>query len=698
MAGFRLDQRRYALPNRVGANGARIVPGDSGNSFLYEKIAGNGNGLRMPPTGPLSKEQIDTIKAWIDQGAEWPDELAGERPRVPPDPAVTRLMNALRNGDRQAFEKLLKQDPKIVTRRGPAGSTPLMYAALYGDAASVKLLLKSGANPKDRNDSGATALMWATGDAEKTRLLLESGADPNVQSSEGRTALMAAVTRFGSAPVVKLLLDHGADPKIVTPQRQGVIGMAAAAGDEEVFRMVMARMGNPSNGGPLYAAVQSRCTGCMQLLLDAAPKPALNRAMATSAMIGDTATLKTLLDRGADVNAPDPAGLGASALCIAASTEAAGLDSVRVLVERGADLRAKDENGRTALDLALRAGASPLAEFLRKAGAPAGDPSPMPAVAPKPATSVRSAVERSIPPLQRSDVTFIQKAGCVSCHNNSLTLMTVAAARKYRIPVNDTIATDQMRITGLYLENWRERVLQGIAIPGSQDTISYILLGLAAVNYPQDPGTDAMAYFLKGAQRPDGSWRLSATGGFRSPLESSEIQVTAVTMRALQVYAPKAWRNQTNEAVRRAGIWLAKAQPKTNEDRTFQVLGLHWAGANSEVIHSAARELIDQQRPDGGWAQLPSMSSDAYATGEALYALHESAEMDASKPQYQRGLGFLRNSQLEDGSWFVRTRAIAIQPQFDAGFPHGRDQFISAAATNWAVMALMPAAEPDKKR
>jgi len=31
---------------------------------------------------------------------------------------------------------------------------------------------------------------------------------------------------------------------------------------------------------------------------------------------------------------------------------------------------------------------------------------------------------------------------------------------------------------------------------------------------------------------------------------------------------------------------------------------------------------------------------------------------------------------------------MAFQPYFDAGFPHGFDQWISAAGTNWATMAL----------
>ncbi|MBA3295603.1 MAG: hypothetical protein H0U19_01600 [Acidobacteria bacterium] len=49
---------------------------------------------------------------------------------------------------------------------------------------------------------------------------------------------------------------------------------------------------------------------------------------------------------------------------------------------------------------------------------------------------------------------------------------------------------------------------------------------------------------------------------------------------------------------------------------------------------------------------------------------------------------FLLKTQLADGSWFVKSRALPIQPHFESGFPHGRDQFISAAASNWAALAL----------
>jgi hypothetical protein len=82
------------------------------------------------------------------------------------------------------------------------------------------------------------------------------------------------------------------------------------------------------------------------------------------------------------------------------------------------------------------------------------------------------------------------------------------------------------------------------------------------------------------------------------------------------------------------------------------------------------------------------MASDAYATGQALVALAETGAVSLMDPAVRRGVQFLLETQLADGSWFVKSRALPIQPHFESGFPHGRDQFISAAATNWAATAL----------
>jgi hypothetical protein len=207
--GLRLDRRRDAMR---GGTIAVIGQGNSAGSRLYLKLIGNQFGPQMPPTGALEPEQIAIIKNWLDQGAAWPDDAAGDATLPAPDPKATRLMDALRNGDRQAFQKLLREDPKAANLKGVGGSTPLMYAARYGDVDSVRRLLEAGADPNARNEAGVTPLMWALANAGNTRLLLEHKADPNARSENARTPLLIATSQFGSAAVVKLLLEAGANP------------------------------------------------------------------------------------------------------------------------------------------------------------------------------------------------------------------------------------------------------------------------------------------------------------------------------------------------------------------------------------------------------------------------------------------------------------------------------------------------------
>jgi hypothetical protein len=263
--------------------------------------------------------------------------------------------------------------------------------------------------------------------------------------------------------------------------------------------------------------------------------------------------------------------------------------------------------------------------------------------------------------------------------------MTVAMARKANIRVDEAIAKAQVKAVAAYVESNRERYLQDISIPGGVDTTGYILLGLAVENHPPDTATDAMARYLKTRQSGNGSWRILAR---RPPLEVSDFQVTATALRVLQVYAPQSYREQYQKSVRLAADWLRRAEPMTNEDRAFRLLGLKWASADSAAIQKAGADLMERQRADGGWAQISTLSSDAYATGQTLVALAESGALKPDSRIYRRAVEYLIKTQLEDGSWYVRSRSIPFQPYFESDFPHGRDQFISAAATNWATMAL----------
>lgn len=674
MNGYRLDRRSTALGGVVRAN---IVPGSSESSRLYRKLIGSQFGPQMPPTGALAPDEIDILKRWIDGGADWPEALANEANLPEQDPAATRLTELIRLSDRQAVLEDLERKPSVVNGRGPGGSTPLMYASIYGDANLVAAMLRAGADPNLRNDAGASALMWALDDVEKVRALLKAGADVNVTSDFGRTPLTIASAQGGSAPVVKLLLERGAAAS------QAAL-TSAARSDAAVVRLLVAA-GVRDSGEAAIAALRANCRECLDAIVGQQRSPMRGALLGVLAPAGpgNPDAVREAIERGADATLKDSK--SRTVLMMAAVSEKISPEVVRLLIERGADVHGKDPDGLSALDFARRLGQTSVADVLAGAGATLKTEAD-PALTFVPGNSIRDAVERSLPLLQRTSLQFYKKSGCVSCHHNSMTEMTVAAARLKGFAVDEISARQDVSTVVKDIEASRDQALQGIVIPGGfVTTTGYILMGLSAERHPSDAATDALVRLLRLAQRSDGRW--SST--YRPPLEASEFTATAVSLRGLQLYGRKEWQS-TDHAIRAAASWLENAQPTSTEDRVFRLFGLTWAGASDAIRQSAVRALVATQQSDGGWAQLPSLRSDAYATGEALVALLE-AGVRTDDVVYRRGVQFLLTHQLADGSWFVSTRSHPTQIYFESGFPHGANQYISAAATNWATRALVNA-------
>lgn len=322
--------------------------------------------------------------------------------------------------------------------------------------------------------------------------------------------------------------------------------------------------------------------------------------------------------------------------------------------------------------------------------------------------ALRGAIAKSFVLLQHTVKTATERAEskCISCHHQGLLpAKTTVLARERGFAVDEDLAKAQLRRVHQFLSN--KHLLYAMAVQGNVEAMKkadqfldlnvsfgYLLSGLAEAHWPADNATATAALLLAKRQLPDGRWDFDFP---RTPMQSSDFTTTALAVKVLQKYGPKEHDAALAQHLARAKAWLLANTPRTTDDKTGRLFGLAWTQAESAEIQKAVTVLLAEQRPDGGWAQKAGLPTDAYATGQVLVALHEAGGVAVQDPAYQRGVAFLLQTQKEDGSWFVQTRAIQANPDFiETGFPHGKSQFISFPGSCWATMALLLTLEPAK--
>ncbi|MDQ6665019.1 MAG: ankyrin repeat domain-containing protein [Acidobacteriota bacterium] len=631
--------------------------------------------------------------------------ISGVSAALAQEPA-DRAYRAIRGGDIAALRAVLKTSD--VNAKDKRGDTALMYSAAYGNLETMRILLAAGADVNAKNAFDATALMWCAGDIGKARLLIDRGADVNARSKLGRTPLLIAAAYDGGFEIVKLLLDKGARIAI----RDNAVGttpllMASGANEAATVKLLLekgadANEKDRAGNTALMNAAEFGNVATIKMLL--ARKADVNAVSAPhfgpgvkngpialgsftplilAAAYGGPVAVKILLDAGAKVDAQDVRGM--TPLMLAIATDHPNVSVVRLLLENKADMKLKDLNGETALDWAAKFRLAPVMSALgQQSKAAEIIPAGFSVLDRKPADA-RAALEKSIALLQRTGGTFFKEGGCVSCHAQNLTAMAVSAARGSGLRVDENAEAEQRKSVQIGWASFEQPLLQRLDPPGGAEMVAYALFHMDADEIAPDRTTDALVNNLAGQQRSEGNWHFG--GVARPPMEDFDFARTAMSIRALQRYGPPARKPEFDKRVERASGWLAGTEPGTNEDRVMQLLGLKWSGADRATIKSLQGKLTSEQRKDGGWAQRPELESDAYATGQALYALRESG-VPASDPACRSAVGYLLRTQLDDGSWHVRSRAPKFQPYFQSGFPHDHDQWISSAATAWAAIGL----------
>ena len=320
--------------------------------------------------------------------------------------------------------------------------------------------------------------------------------------------------------------------------------------------------------------------------------------------------------------------------------------------------------------------------------ATADEPAPTASLAERAA----AALDRGLPLVTKAATNYPEHRKCFSCHHQTLPMMAIVAARDAGRAADQATLRSQAEFTHASFAKQLDDLRAGENIGGRGLTVGYGLWALSLADWPADEITAAMTTYLVKTQKDDGHWPVH-TG--RPPMEESSESTTAIAAAGLRKYAPaeaSEEKQQIDAAIAKARAWLLAATPKSTEDKTSRLSGLHLLGATSEELQSARDVVLAAQRDDGGWPQLDDMPSDAYATGQTLCVLIATG-MAPTAPECQRGIEFLLRTQHDDGSWFVKTRSTPVQVIFDNGDPHGTDQFISTPATCWALTALAMSAK-----
>lgn len=302
------------------------------------------------------------------------------------------------------------------------------------------------------------------------------------------------------------------------------------------------------------------------------------------------------------------------------------------------------------------------------------------AVAPDP----KAAVERGLAFLAQDSLAWKESKKCASCHHAPMTLWTLHEAKTAGYKVDEKAIAE--------LSAWSvakddpARLLPKRPADAPKQT-RQPLFRMAVGLGTGDTSDPAVKQWLVSAgtslaedQSEDGAWRV---GEGRQPMVAAEEVTTVAVLLALNV--PAVAESPEAAAAREKGLKWYLSQPVGDDAQALAlrlILYKRLARPESEW-QPLIKSIRERQKPDGGWSQTPEMASDAYATGQALYALAE-AGVKSDDEAVRKGQAFLAGSQRPDGSWPMVSR-----PMKPGGAGAGNISPITHAGSAWGVLGLV---------
>jgi hypothetical protein len=308
---------------------------------------------------------------------------------------------------------------------------------------------------------------------------------------------------------------------------------------------------------------------------------------------------------------------------------------------------------------------------------------------------IRQAVERAGGYLRAESASWLSTRGCAACHHAPLALWALGEADRQGYQVDKQFVADTFES----LLGSKEKLLASKIFPNPADppdprpggqglNMGLPFLAVAARERPavspgQAESLRQIAEEIVKKQQADGSWEFVARLR-RPPINESQPTDMAWIIMALagetSPDAPEAQRTALAKAI----AWLDARPAELHQEKVLKVLLGARAGKPRAALQGTIDELVALQRGDGGWSQtVPEPRSDAYATGQTLYALALTG-YTAEQDPVRRGLDFLVATQAADGSWPMISRSTPD------GSPGSSKLLtpITCAASSWAVLGM----------
>jgi hypothetical protein len=300
-------------------------------------------------------------------------------------------------------------------------------------------------------------------------------------------------------------------------------------------------------------------------------------------------------------------------------------------------------------------------------------------------SEVSAAIDRGLAFLAEDAMAWKNEHNCVSCHHAGLVIWSMHEAKQRGHAVDEPVLAE---LTKWVAESGDGRF--GMARPVSAPRALNPKAVWFALALGADPRPDAISRkgmgllveTVKSDQTENGSW--SAWPETRPPIFGNSDE--SMTVLATLALIPAAASGEASAIiVRDKGIrWLSET--KTDEDpQSIAMRLVLWQrlGRPAREWEPLVRRIKERQNADGGWSQTKDMASDAWATGQTLYALgHAGVKPDEHVVAHAHA--FLIKTQRDDGSWPMLSRPVK---------PGGEGSMslipITGAGSAWAVLGLV---------